>query len=209
MDHTRRTSRGARSPWDYPVAALWGFSEATFFIFVPDVWLTKIAMRDPKRALRSLAPALAGAVAGGAVTYRWARARDEGQTREALVRLPAVNHEMIDKVEAVMRQSLPKAMILGPAKGRPFKLYARTAGHNQVGLVRFMAFSVPARLPRFTIVTAGSIGLRHLLLAKAPGMARYANAIHAGAWTAFYCVYFSRVGRTGTGRDGSRRLRDQ
>ncbi len=51
-------------------AAAWGFAEATLFFLAPDVYLTRIALRDWRGALlASLA-----AAAGSFFSSRWRRA---------------------------------------------------------------------------------------------------------------------------------------
>lgn len=46
-------------------AFAWGLAEATFFFIVPDVFTTRLALQDFKRALISCIFTLAGALLGG------------------------------------------------------------------------------------------------------------------------------------------------
>ena len=43
---------------DHAVAAAWGAAEATFLPVVPDVWISRVALRDPRRALATTVTAM-------------------------------------------------------------------------------------------------------------------------------------------------------
>lgn len=51
------------------IAASWGLAEATFFFLVPDILLTRIAIRGLVPALWAAAAAMLGAVLGGIIMY--------------------------------------------------------------------------------------------------------------------------------------------
>ncbi|WP_144831615.1 hypothetical protein [Kocuria rhizophila] len=181
---------------DHAVAGLWGFAEATAFFVVPDVWLSAVALRNLPRGLTGAASATAGALVGGAVVHRWgARATGDDSAR-MLARIPAVSPAMVERVEREMAGRGFTAVLLGPLRGTPYKLYARTAGLRGDPLPRFLAWSVPARTPRFVVVTAAVGGISALhdrLWPHAPERARW--AIFGTGWTAFYAWYFRTVGR--------------
>ncbi|CAG7843983.1 hypothetical protein USB125703_00201 [Pseudoclavibacter triregionum] len=191
---------------DHAVAAVWGAAEASCFFIVPDVWLSRIAMRDAPRAYRATLSALAGALLGGLATRAWARRRGRAATARALRRLPAISGAMIDRVEGEVRERGARALLLGPLRGVPYKLYVRAAAHEGVGAIELAAWSIPARLPRFAAVTALAHGLLALSRRAMPrGTAdRIALPAHALAWTAFYAWYFANVGRERAGEAGGR-----
>jgi len=91
---------------------------------------------------------------------------------------------MIGLVQGLVMQSLLAGDVNGmrAAAPSPFTLYRQ-------GLAAFLAVSVPARLGRFVLVTL----LAHLALRglrrRWPGLPP--GGLLAGAWLAFYLVYFS------------------
>lgn len=184
--------------WDLP-AFTWGFAEGTFFFLVPDIWLSYLTLSSPKRAFAASVPALLGALAGGAATYTWGRRLPAQESRRLLASLPAISTSMVDTVETELARGLP-AMVLGPLRGRPYKIYARTAGVRGDGMLPFLLWSIPARLPRFLLVTGGAaLAVRggRRILGNRP---RLEKLIFTAAWTAFYAWFFSTVGREGSER---------
>ncbi|WP_223286581.1 hypothetical protein [Kocuria atrinae] len=130
---------------DHAVAAVWGFAEATAFFIVPDVWLSALAMKSPRRGLKCVASATAGAVLGGAVTHAWGAKTGGGRSARALAALPAVSPTMVRRVESDYSAKGYKALLTGPLRGTPYKIYARTNGLLGRPLPRFLLWSVPAR----------------------------------------------------------------
>lgn len=181
---------------DHAVAAVWGFAEATAFFIVPDVWLSALAMKSPRRGLKCVASATAGAVLGGAVTHAWGAKTGGGRSARALAALPAVSPTMVRRVESDYSAKGYKALLTGPLRGTPYKIYARTNGLLGRPLPRFLLWSVPARAPRFILVTAaiGSLGgLGRKLMPSAPEWVRW--SIFAAGWIGFYTWFFKNVGR--------------
>lgn len=178
----------------HTVAAGWGFAEGTFFFLVPDIWLSWVALKNPRRSLRASVSTLAGALAGGAVVYAWGRRVDAETSRRLLLRIPAVTPKMIDLVESEMERG-QHSMVLGPLRGIPYKIYARTTGEKNLSLSEFLAWSVPARLPRFVLVALGTrtavYAGRKILGRPRPGLEK---TIMIAGWIAFYTWYFTHTG---------------
>jgi membrane protein YqaA with SNARE-associated domain len=170
------------------VAGLWGFAEATLFFFVPDVYLSRIALIDLRGALRSCLWARAGAVAGGALMFAWGRA-DAGAAERALDRVPAISATAIQEVGRSIGERGAVAVFLGPLTGTPYKIYAVESATAGLSLARFLAISVPARLLRFALVTLLFGGMARGPLRRWPP-AKLALA-HAAAWSLFYAAYFA------------------
>lgn len=172
------------------VAALWGFAEATVFFLVPDVYLTAVALRDRRAALRACVAALAGALLGGCLMYQWG-ARDPAAARALLDRVPAVSQEMLARVDGEIAAHGPLALFVGPLRGTPYKTYAVLAGERHAGLATFLAVSVPARLLRFLLLTllAAWVGAHPL----AAWSLRARRLLHTALWGAFYAAYFLLV----------------
>lgn len=101
---------------------------------------------------------------------------------------------MIAEVDAGLARGM-HTMVLGPLRGIPYKIYARTAGTQGVPLSVFLAWSIPARLPRFLLLPVATQALtavgRKLLDGDHPRMEK---TIHLLAWGAFYTWYFTHTG---------------
>lgn len=180
---------------DHAIAFTWGFVEGTFFFIVPDVWLSWLALRSPRRAYATSISAVLGALIGGAAMYSWGRRLSEPESRRRLTALPAISHRMIDTVETEMSRGMHR-MVLGPLSGTPYKIYARTAGIRGDHLPNFLFWSIPARIPRFLLVAAGtSLAVRlgrKTLRGRRPAVEK---AIFLAGWVAFYTWFFRVVGR--------------
>ncbi|HEX5758380.1 MAG TPA: hypothetical protein VF121_04260 [Thermoanaerobaculia bacterium] len=169
-------------------AAVWGFAEATVFFVVPDVLLTWVAVGAPRAALRACMAALAGALLGGWLMVACG-ARDPAAARALLDRVPAISPGMIERVEREIAEHGAAATIVGPLRGTPYKIYAVLAGARGEGVWRFLAVSVPARLPRFLLLTlvAAWVSQRPL---RRWSLARK-RALLAALWGVFYAAYFA------------------
>lgn len=199
--------RDGGAVFDHVVAFGWGLAEATAFFIVPDVWTSRVALRHPRRALATTASAVAGAMLGGALVHGWARRTPPSDSARLMTRIPAIDAAMVAQVDDEVARSGYRAMLRGPARGVPYKLYARSAGVQGLPLSRLLAWTVPARIIRFLLVTGASAGLaaasrRAGLNSPDHGLARVfgtperaERAVHALGWTAFYAWYFSRFGR--------------
>lgn len=82
-------------------------------------------------------------------------------------------------------------MVLGPLSGTPFKVYAVQAAAGGVGFPAFLGASIPARMPRFLIVTIVAGCVARLLRRRLSLRAVY--GIWLVLWMAFYAVYFSHM----------------
>jgi len=184
---------------EHGIAGAWGFAEATFFFVVPDVWTSWVGLRHPKRAVGTTFSALGGAMAGGAVTYCWGRRVTADSSRRALAKVPAVTDAMISDVEQEMARSGPAALLRGPTRGVPYKLYARAAGLQRTSLAAFLLWSIPGRMIRFLAVTAGVSGIAALGRRWFPGMSeRRISMVFWLCWGAFYSVFIPLKSRRGS-----------
>jgi len=175
------------------LAFAWGLAEATFFFFVPDVLLTLIACRKLKTALFATIAALAGALAGGAFMFAFSF-RDPDYARNFLDHIPAISSELITRVAAQINESGALAVLLGPIKGIPYKIYAVNWGAQQRSLMSFMLMSIPARYVRFFVATIAARAIARIIEPVTHHRATIELLIVAVVWIAFYSVYFSRFG---------------
>ncbi|MDJ1370540.1 hypothetical protein [Gulosibacter molinativorax] len=179
------------------IAAAWGAAEATCFFIVPDVWITRATIHSPKRGVAAAFAALGGALAGGVATFFWSQNTTPRESKRLLRKLPAISGDMIDKADAEVARVGNRGMLWGPLRGVPYKIYARAAGTQRQSFLGFLAWSVPARIPRFLLVVALSMGLIAGARKILPDgqTEKLAPRIHLGFWIAFYSWYLSVVGR--------------
>ena len=170
------------------VAAAWGFAEATLFFLVPDVYLTRLALRDGRGALLASVAATGGALLGGALLWVWTAA-DAGAALAVLERVPAVSTGMLARVRDELLASGWLAVLLGPTRGTPYKLYAATSATLGMGLGGLLLVTVPARLVRFAALALLAAWLGRGPLAAWSVTARH--RLHLALWAAFYGAYFA------------------
>ena len=170
------------------LAVVWGLAEATIFFIVPDVLLTYLALKDPRRATKACLWALAGALVGGTAMFCWG-AYDIDSAEKLLERIPAIDGNLLNEVERQVEVSGARATFIGPIAGRPYKIYAVYAGGKEVDFLTFFLISIPARLLRFILLTWITWWVASKLLAKLQTQTR--AFILSGIWIAFYSWYFS------------------
>ena len=170
------------------LAIAWGLAEATVFFIVPDVLLTYLALKDPRRATKACLWTLVGALVGGIVMFCWGH-YDPKSAAGFLTQIPAIDEELLNKVEQQIDDDGVKATFFGPMAGRPYKIYAVYAGGKDVKFLTFFLISIPARLLRFILLTWITWWVASKLLAKLQVRSR--TLILSGIWIAFYGWYFS------------------
>ncbi len=170
------------------LAAAWGFAEATLFFIVPDVLLSFIALRRTKVALLACLLATAGALAGGALMYAWGSS-DPVQAVAVLDQVPAVSTEMVERVGSDLEHQGLWALMFGPFRGTPYKIYAVQSAAVDVPLMAFLAVSVPARSVRFVLVALITGWLSTSVL-KSWSLRRKRWTM-AGFWILFYAAFLA------------------
>jgi membrane protein YqaA with SNARE-associated domain len=169
--------------WLLPVAFAWGFAEATFFFIVPDVCLTFIALASLQTAFEASLFALVGALAGGCVMYLCGSSRPEA-ARRFLTRIPGIRASLIGSVRLQLQAGGLFAILLGPLRGTPYKIYAAEWGALGRSFAGFLLISIPARYPRFLLSLLAAAALREFVSPLMLGV----------LWLAFYCFYFWKFG---------------
>jgi membrane protein YqaA with SNARE-associated domain len=175
------------------MAFIWGLAEATFFFIVPDVFLTLIAVRNWRCALKATTFALAGSLIGGAMTFALGQASPE-RARSLLDHVPGISSQLMERVEAEMHNRGSVAVLLGPTKGIPYKLYAAEWGAQHRSLPALMLISIPARYVRFFVLVVCAALVAHVLKPLTKQRAPVEVALHAAFWIAFYSYYFIKFG---------------
>jgi len=171
------------SLWVARIGFLWGFAEATLFFIVP------------RAAPRMLAYTLAGALAGGALTYGVASELQPSRSNALLDGVPTVNDTAIRRVEREMRDDGARSIVYGPLRmGTPYKLYARAAAVEDEPLSSFILWSIPGRLERMLPVTllAALVGL--FARGRIAAWPRTVLGLYGALWLAVYVVYVVRIG---------------
>jgi len=172
------------------IALLWGLAEATLFFIVPDVWLSGISLYNLKKALMASLFCLAGALLGGMAIYLWGL-YSPVTAIETIARVPAINMEMLVRVQQNLSVEGVWAILFGPLSGTPYKTYAAQAASAGIGWLPFLLISIPARLLRFQAITLLSWGLSTTLLRHFSLRTKYCVLIFG--WLLFYSLYFSKM----------------
>jgi membrane protein YqaA with SNARE-associated domain len=175
------------------LAFVWGVAEASFFFIVPDVLLTFVACRALKPALKATIAALAGALIGGVGMYAFGL-RAPHAASAFLDHVPAINADLIARVARQIDEHGLIAVMIGPLKGIPYKIYAVEWGAQGRSLIGFLLISIPARYIRFFLAAVVARLIARLI---EPVTRRRRNSellIIAAIWIVFYGYYFSRFG---------------
>ena len=141
---------------DDGAAGLWGFAEAVLWFIIPDVLISYVGVeRGLRAALRLTAFAVVGAVLGGLVSYAWGVVSVEsGQA--AMAALPGVDTAMVESVSADVAAQGSSALLEGPTRTQPYKLYALAAGEHRAGMLELALWTIPGRAARFIVSSLGA-----------------------------------------------------
>ncbi len=170
-------------------ALLWGFAEATLFFIVPDVLLTALAIwRGRRVALIAAIWAVAGALIGGAVMYRWGAA-DPAGAAAAVAQVPAISASSIAAWHGEMAAQGLGPLLIGGFVGAPYKIFAIGAPAAGIGVVAFLLASPVARGARFALAVLLADQVSRRLPAAWPRRNRL--ALLAAFWVVFYAGYFA------------------
>ncbi len=163
---------------------LWGLAEATLFFIVPDVLITRIALRSRREAMIASAYACIGAVIGGAITYAWALYAP-ASLHVAFDCLPAISPELIDRVPRDLAQQGWVTMFVAPFSGVPYKLFAAGAATAGLPLPMLLLLTIPARATRFVL-------LAFAVSAAAPRVRRrFGETAIRTVWSVVWCVNYA------------------
>jgi membrane protein YqaA with SNARE-associated domain len=169
-------------------AIAWGLAEATVFFIVPDVLLTYLALKDPRRATKACLWTLVGVLVGGTAMFCWGH-YDPKSATGLLTEIPAIDEELLNKVEQQIDDDGVKATFFGPIAGRPYKIYAVYAGAKDISFPSFLLVSIPARLLRFILLTWITWWVANKLLTKL--QTRQKAFVLTAVWIGFYSWYFA------------------
>jgi len=175
------------------LAFVWGLAEAVCFFIVPDVLLTLIACRALKPALKATLASLAGALAGGAIMYTFG-ARAPDSARSFLDHVPAIDSALVTRVTDQISENGLLAVLIGPLKGIPYKIYAVEWGARGGSCLGFILISIPARYIRFVLVALAARGIARLIEPLTDHRAAIEVSILTVIWLAFYAYYFMHFG---------------
>ena len=156
-----RFSNLAKSKWSTVIAFTWGFAEATVFFIVPDVFLGFVALFNWRRGLSAMLASLLGAILGGAVMYLLAMNNSLG-VNIFLTRVPLIDAALVTDVANQTEARGLLAVLAGPLKGTPYKIYAAQAGEQSLPFIYFLLISILARGGRFlpVVLFFGGVGTR-------------------------------------------------
>jgi len=169
-------------------AAIWGFAEATFFFFIPDIFISYRAMYSFRSALKACGFALLGALVGGTVMYVIASHNPAGAL-SFVDHVPTVTEETIHTVKHEYSVHGLMAVIYGPLRTAPYKIYAVLAPVFAIGYLPFIVISIIARLARFVVIATVTSGISGALKSKVSFRGRL--AILAACWLTMYTAYFA------------------
>jgi hypothetical protein len=100
---------------------------------------------------------------------------------------------MVERVEEEMREHGPVSMLLGPLRGTPYKIYARSAGAQEQPLGAVLLWTIPARGARFVLIAAVA-GLYGWLVRRITPRTGWLLGPYLLVWTLFYVRYFRAYG---------------
>ena len=174
-------------------AAAWGLAEATLFFVVPDVLLTWIAGFRPRALWPAVGACLLGALAGGVLMLESAH-RAPGHMRALLDRVPAVSAGLIASTGAALERDYGRQMLRAGFSGVPYKILAVESGARGVPTGAFLAWSVPARLSRWVLVSLLALGVSRLVRSRLGRPDRVLWSLWGAVWCIVYAAYFAVMG---------------
>ena len=169
------------------ISFAWGFAEATFFFFVPDLWLTYLVLVNRGEGYKNIPFVIAGALTGGALMYVFG-SESFATARVFLDAVPAISPALLDSAGEEMRAGNALAVMqAGSLSGVPYKIYAAVAGDMGLAVPLFAFYTVIARGVRFLLVTSLASLVGSALLIRYN--LRAILIVNTGCWVVFYSFY--------------------
>jgi membrane protein YqaA with SNARE-associated domain len=167
------------------VALLWGFAESTVFFLAPDILITRLALRDLRRAVIASLYAVVGLLLGSAVLWYVAQRANGPQTLlNAFDWIPGISRDlMIRTAQSLHTFGLP-TLFPAALTFQPVKLYTIHASAQGLALLPFLVAVALAHFARFTLLALLSSVIARLLPALSP-------RLHVWLWIAFYTTYLA------------------
>jgi len=148
------------------LGAVWGFLEGTWFILVPDVLLSYIAIASFRRAFVAALGVVVGAMAAACVLYGLV-SLDDGTTAVRLERfwsaLPGFRAAMLARASGYLEGHGASGLLWGPESGIPFRVFVLEAYRLEIPLARILLWTPPARLERILLAPFVVAGVRVVL----------------------------------------------
>jgi hypothetical protein len=177
--------------WGRWLALAWGAAEASFFFLVPDMLLTWVALKAPRKVWLHLLLAVLGAAVVGSAMFAWA-ARDGSGAQGFVQAVPRVVPAMFDQAQKDLQQEGAAGLMRGPARGIPYKVYAVLAPAQGVTLGNFAAMSVPARAWRMVLMVVGFAAVGWVM--RRLGLTRWVVPLFATFWVVSMAYYWIKIG---------------
>ena len=98
------------------------------------------------------------------------------------------------KVAGQIRESGLLAVLIGPLKGIPYKVYAVEWGARGGSFLPFLLISIPARYTRFLLASLAARGIAGVIEPLTDHRPALEISILTIIWVAFYGYYFSHFG---------------
>ena len=173
------------------ISFLWGFSEATIFFLVPDVYLTGVVLRaDLKKTFVALSYSLVGALLGGVLVYYFAFMYPL-KTLDWFHHIPGISVKLIQNVRVNISADGLLSMFKGVFQGIPYKLFAAAWGEKGGDLSFFLLVSLAARGLRFIVSIVVTAFLKALSKKLFKNWNTWQWIIYGIFWFTFYIFYFT------------------
>ena len=131
--------------------------------------------------------AVGGAMLGGIVIFSWS-SFNNAQLIDFMLGIPAIHTYMLEHVHEAMDRNTLTALVTGPIFGVPYKLFAALAP-EYTNIFMFLIFTIPARLIRFTAVSALAFFLSNYVFKTLAF--KFKILIWLALWCIVYVIYFS------------------
>jgi membrane protein YqaA with SNARE-associated domain len=181
---------GTKSGATHALAFVWGLAESTVFFIVPDVLLTRIALRDFRGAMIAGVWTTLGALIGATALWFAARHDHTQLLLKASDWIPGISRELMVRTAQALHTQGVTAVATGALSGQPAKLYAVHAGAQNIPLVMFLTVLTAARFVRFTLTATVAWLAARVLRSRGD---EFLVRLHFWSWLAFYTAYFALV----------------
>jgi len=182
-----------RGLWRPPLwlGFLWGFAEGTLFFIIPDIVLSWAALAGAKCGAKTLGAILLGAVVAGLCLHTWATFQPEA-SRSVVAAVPWVRTAMFEKVQTDYENHGISGILMGPASGIPYKVYAVLAPpFCPAG--PFALISIVARAERMALTWVFFTALGLIFRRWLVDHRRLTVTLFAAFWIVVYAFYWTMI----------------
>lgn len=179
------------SHWNEVVAFIWGFSEATIFFIIPDVYITFVLLFSIRAGFTAIVWSIIGSIFGGICIYLLHMF--SFNFLSVLLMIPGITLVMIKHAMKIFEGNNFPGFSSVPFSGIPYKIYAYSASYYEMPFYLFIVWTIVARIIRYAFPITVVIIIKKVFDEHIRKHVKFWLVAYCIIWISFYIWYLSTI----------------